>query len=186
MCENGVGEFSGCHVSVTDEQRRGRPSTSADLVPAVEETVCANRRVLLKDLEEQFNLLHGTIWDIVHERSGYRKVRSRWVRRQLTEDHKKNRMGASLTHLHFNEHGEDFLEQIITERTEHETWDFISSPTQKKKHLRAKRFKSHDDVKHEVQTWLRGQDPTFYRQGFEKWISRLDECLNRECDYVKK
>ena len=53
-----------------------------------------------------------------------------------------------------------------------------------KKHLRAKRFESHD-VKHEVQTWLRGQDPTFYRQGFEKWISRLDKCINRG-DYVEK
>jgi len=49
-----------------------------------------------------------------------------------------------------------------------------------------KRFKSNADVKHEVQTWLRGQDPTFYRQGFEKWISRLDNCLNREGDYVEK
>ena len=56
----------------------------------------------------------------------------------------------------------------------------------KKKHLRAKRFKSHADVKHEVQTWPRGQDPTFYRQGFEKWISCLDKCLNREGDYVEK
>jgi len=45
--------------------------------------------------------------------------------------------------------------------------DFYLFPN-KKKHLRAKRFKSHADVKHEVQTWLRGQDPTFYRQGFEK------------------
>jgi len=54
------------------------------------------------------------------------------------------------------------------------------------KNLRAKRLKSHNDVKHEVQTWLRGQDTTFYRQGFEKWISRLDKCLNREYDYVEK
>jgi histone-lysine N-methyltransferase SETMAR len=63
--------------------------------------------------------------------------------------------------------------------------DFHLFPN-KKKHLRAKRFKSHDDVKPEVQTWLRGQDPTFYRQGFEKWISRLDKCLNRGGDYVEK
>jgi len=35
-------EFSGCCVSVTDEQRSGRPPTSADLVPAIEETVRAN------------------------------------------------------------------------------------------------------------------------------------------------
>jgi hypothetical protein len=45
---------------------------------------------------------------------------------------------------------------------------------------------THDDVKHEVQKWLRGQDPTFYRQGFEKWISRLEKCINREGDYVEK
>jgi len=55
-----------------------------------------------------------------------------------------------------------------------------------KKHLRAKRFKSHDDVKHEVQKWLRGRDPTFYRQGFEKWVSHLEKCLDREGDYVEK
>jgi hypothetical protein len=36
-------KFSGCRVSVTDEQRSGCPSTSADLVPATEETVRANR-----------------------------------------------------------------------------------------------------------------------------------------------
>jgi len=36
-------EFSGCHVTVTDEQRSGRPSTSADLVPGIEETGPANR-----------------------------------------------------------------------------------------------------------------------------------------------
>jgi len=64
-------------------------------------------------------------------------------------------------------------------------WTFISSPTWKK-NVHAKRFKSHDDVKPEVQTWLRGQDPTFCRQGFEKWISRLDKCLNREGDCVEK
>ena len=96
-------------MSVTDEQRSRRPSTSADLVPAIEETVCANRRVLFKELEEQFNLSHGIIWDIVHECLGYKIVCSRWVPRQLTEDHKKNHVGASLTyHLRFNDHGEDF------------------------------------------------------------------------------
>jgi len=35
-------EFSGFRVSVTDEQRSGRPSTSANLVPTIEEIVRAN------------------------------------------------------------------------------------------------------------------------------------------------
>jgi len=55
MCENGVGNLVAV-TSVTDEQRSGCPSTSADLVPAIEETVPANRQVLLKKLKEQFNL----------------------------------------------------------------------------------------------------------------------------------
>jgi len=76
--------FSGGRVSVTDEQRSRRPSTSADLVPAVENIVCANRPVFLKELGEQFNFSLGTVWDIVHERLGYRKVCSRWVPQQLT------------------------------------------------------------------------------------------------------
>ena len=96
-------------MSVVDEQRSGRPSTSADLVPATEETVRANRRALLKGLEEQFNLSHGTIWETVHERLGNRKLCRLWVPRKLTEEHKKNCMGAFLTHLlRFNDHGEDF------------------------------------------------------------------------------
>ena len=34
----------------------------------------ANRRALLKVLEEQFNFSQGTIWETVHERLGDRKV----------------------------------------------------------------------------------------------------------------
>jgi hypothetical protein len=48
--------------------------------------------------------------------------------------------------------------------------DFHLFPNMKK-HLHAKQFKSHDDVKHEMQTWLRDRDPTFYRQDFEEWNS---------------
>jgi hypothetical protein len=42
------------------------------------------------------------------------------------------------------------------------TFRLSSLPQHEKKHLHAKRFKSRDDVKPEVQTWLRGQDPTCY------------------------
>ena len=66
------------------------------------------------------------------------------------------------------------------------TFRLSSLPQHEKKNLHAKGFKPHDDVKREVQPWLRGQDPTFYWQGFEKSIARLDKCLNREGDYVEK
>jgi len=81
--------------------------------------------------------------------------------------------------------GGKFLSTRPTARIWH-LQTFISSPKRKKKNLCAKRFKSHADVKHEVQTWLRSQDTTFYRQDFEKWIFCLHKYLNREGDYVEK
>jgi hypothetical protein len=76
-----------------DEERSVRPSTFADLVQDIDAEVQADRRVSIDQLEIRFNLSRGTIWVIVHERLGYRKFCSRWVPRQLTDKHKKTRMG---------------------------------------------------------------------------------------------
>jgi hypothetical protein len=76
-----------------DEQRSGRLSTPADVVQDIDAAVQADRRVSIAQLEIRFNLSRGTIWGIVHERLSYRKVCSRWVPRQLTDEHKKTRMG---------------------------------------------------------------------------------------------
>jgi hypothetical protein len=73
-----------------------------------------------------FNLSRGTVWDIVHERLGYRKVCSRWVPRQLTDEHKKTCIASSLMLLqHYEEHGEAFLSRNVTGD---ETWVFHYTP----------------------------------------------------------
>jgi reverse gyrase len=81
-------EFDGGRVKVMDEKRSGRPSTSADLVQHIDTAMQAGRGVIIAQLEIRSNLSRGTIWDTVHERLGYRKVCSRWVPRQLTDEHK--------------------------------------------------------------------------------------------------
>jgi hypothetical protein len=73
-----------------DEQRSGRPSTSADVVQDIDAAVQADRCVSVAQLEVRFNLSRGTIWDIVHERLDYRKVCSKWVPCQLTDEHKRH------------------------------------------------------------------------------------------------
>jgi hypothetical protein len=60
-----------------DEQGSGQPSTSADLVQDIDIAVKADRHVSIAQLEIRFNLSRGAIWDIVHERLGYREVCSR-------------------------------------------------------------------------------------------------------------
>jgi hypothetical protein len=86
-------------------------------------------------------------------------------------------MGVSLTHLlRFNDHGEDFLEQIITGD---ETWVHKYCPeTSDSNHMMMSSMR----CKHGCVVRI----PTFYQQGFEKWISHLEECLKREGDYVEK
>jgi hypothetical protein len=114
-----------------DEQRSGRPFTSADLVQDIDAAVQVDRRVSIAQLEIRFrpNLSRGTIWDIVHERLGYRKVCSRWFPRQLTDEHKNTRMGSSLMLLQrYEEHDEAFLSRIVTGE---ETWVFHSTPESK-------------------------------------------------------
>jgi hypothetical protein len=108
-----VQEFDSCRVNVVDEQRSGRPYTSADLVQDIDASVQADRRVSIAQLV-RFNLSRGTIWNIVHERFGYRKFCLRWVPR-LNDEHKKTRMVSSLMiPQRYEEHGEALLSKTVT------------------------------------------------------------------------
>jgi hypothetical protein len=92
-------ELGNGRVSVADEQRIARPSTSAERVDDIDAAVRADGHTSLVQLEQRLNLLHGTIWDIVHKRLGYRRLCSRWLPRQVENDRKKARMATSLTLL---------------------------------------------------------------------------------------
>jgi hypothetical protein len=88
---------------------------SADLVQDIDAAVQADRRVSIAELKIRFNHSRGTIWDIVYERLSYRKVCSRWVPRQLTDECKNTCMGSSHMLLQcYEEHGEAFLSRIVT------------------------------------------------------------------------
>jgi hypothetical protein len=88
-------EFDSGQVNVMDDRRSCRPCTSADLVQDIDAAVPADRRLIIVQLEIRFNLSRGTIWDIIHERLGYRKVCSRWVPRQLNDNAKIYAWGHS-------------------------------------------------------------------------------------------
>jgi hypothetical protein len=129
-------------------QRSGQPSTFADLVQDIDAAVQADRRVSIAQLEKRFNLSRVTIWNIVHERLSYRKVCSRWVPRQLTNEHKKTSMRSSLMLLqHLEEHGEAFLSRIVTRD---ETWVFHYTPESKAESMTWKH--PHSPVKKKFKT----------------------------------
>ena len=73
---------------------------------------------------------HGSAYDIIHNRLGFRKVCARCVPKQLTEEHRKNRVAfcQRLLDRYANE-GEAFLTRIVTGD---ETWVHHLAPESKR------------------------------------------------------
>lgn len=55
-----------------------------------------------------------------------------------------------------------------------------------KEDLRGVRFASDEDVKNAVAEWLRKKDKEFFSTGFDKWVQRLQKCIDVAGDYVEK
>jgi oligoribonuclease (3'-5' exoribonuclease) len=64
----------------------------------------------------------------VKERLDYNKLCARWAPKLLTENYKKNRMGAALTFVTRYTEGDEFLDSIVTGD---ETWVFHHIPESK-------------------------------------------------------
>ncbi|KAJ4438355.1 hypothetical protein ANN_14297 [Periplaneta americana] len=55
-----------------------------------------------------------------------------------------------------------------------------------KKFLGGQRFDGDDEVKTAVWEWFASQAGEFYNEGIERFVPRLDKCLNNGGDYVEK
>ncbi|GFX43885.1 uncharacterized protein TNCV_4111641 [Trichonephila clavipes] len=69
-----------------------------------------NRRFMIKELLWQ-SLLH----EIVTKHSLFKKLCARWVLKNLTPEHKIQRLGEALTFLQrYHDDGDEFLHRIVT------------------------------------------------------------------------
>jgi len=81
----------------------------------IEQRICDYRRVTIDEIAVEFNMSHGCTYNIVHDDLGYRRVCSRWVPRQLSDDHKHAWQTICQEHLESHAHEEDaFLHRIVT------------------------------------------------------------------------
>jgi hypothetical protein len=61
-------EFQGGRVSREDCERSGRPTTTTpDCSALVENMICNTRRIVMSELQHDFNLLHGTVISIIQD-----------------------------------------------------------------------------------------------------------------------
>ncbi|KAG5318103.1 SETMR methyltransferase, partial [Pseudoatta argentina] len=110
-------EFKNGRTSVYDDQRSGRPSIlTDDIVEKIENALRDDRRLTVDELSAMVaqisrSLLHETITETL----GYRKLSAKWVPKQLTDQHKLNRVEAGQEFLRrYKLHGDEFLRSIVT------------------------------------------------------------------------
>jgi transposase len=145
--------------NVSDEHRRGRPvSVATETVKQqIPQRMRDYRLVTIDEIAVEFNMSHGSAYNIVHNDLGCRKVCSRWVPRQLSDDHKRARQTICQEHLdrHARE-GDAFLHLTDRRRVldvtlwtrEQETIDAVEVPVvsgQQKIQDTGFRWESHAD-----------------------------------------
>jgi len=92
-----------------------------ELVAKINENIHENRRFTITEFSLEFpQISQSLLHEIVTEKLGYHKFCARWVPKLLSEDHKKQRMAASLTFLEaYEKNGDSLLNHVVTGD---ETW----------------------------------------------------------------
>jgi len=124
--------FQNRQQNVSDEHQIGRPvSVASETVKQqVEQQIRDYRRVTVDEIATAFIVSHGCAYNIVHNDLGYRKVYSRWVPRQLSNDHKRAQQTICQEHLDCHAHeGDAFLHRIVTGD---ESWVYHYEPESKR------------------------------------------------------
>jgi len=114
---NWVQKFLEGRTSIEDEHRASQPVEIAalEMLQRIEDIIRAERRVAVDAVATAIGCLRGQASNMMHEGLGFDKVCSCWVPRQLTPQHKSQRMGLSLQHLQrYQDEGDDMLSRIIT------------------------------------------------------------------------
>jgi hypothetical protein len=129
-----VERFQNVRQNVSDEHWRGRPVSMA---------------VNNDEIAIEFNMSHSSEYIIAHYDLGYRKVCSRWVLRQLSDDHKRARQTICQEHLDCHAHGEEaFLHRTVKGD---ESWVYHYEPESKRQLMQWKHPSSPANKKFKTQ-----------------------------------
>ena len=115
-------EFRCGRISTSDAERPNRPKevTSQEMIDKIHDIVFNDRRLKVREISETVKILVESVWHILHECLGMRKLSARWVPRLLTADHKRARVVASEQFLGmFQRNSKEFLRRYVTVD---ETW----------------------------------------------------------------
>ena len=108
--------FKNGRLSVKDDERSRRPSTSTDdpLIDEINTLVQANRRPTVRELAEECGISVGSCHHILTEELKMHRVAAKFVPRLMTSDQQAHRVQVCQDLLDHTENDKEFLSKIIT------------------------------------------------------------------------
>ena len=122
MVKKWFANFKRGEMSTSDAPRSGRPKTASDenSVKLVEQMVHEDRRVSTRTIAKSLKISKGTVGTILSEVLCMKKLKSKMVQRQLTDEQKSLRLELSLANLkHLKQDSDFFWKRFMTVD---ETW----------------------------------------------------------------
>lgn len=115
-------DFHRGRTDTNDAERSGRPN-EAVVEENIEKTlkiIMGDRKVKLREIADILKISEGSVFTIIHDHLGMRKLFSKWVPRILTPEQKQQRIEDSKSCLSmFQRNNSEFLRRYITMD---ETW----------------------------------------------------------------
>lgn len=120
--------------TVQDNDRSGRPvCVTSALVGEIKEMLDSDRRITIRDLVDRTDSSYGTVFNIIHNELGMRRICARWIPHMLTEEKKRKRVELSKLFLsRVNKQGFHFLNRVVTVD---ETWVSLYEPETKQQSM---------------------------------------------------
>ena len=124
-------KFKRGRTDTEDAERSGGPNevVTPETIKKVHQIVFENRRLKLREIADTLKISYGSVNAILHEHLSMRKLLSKWVRRLLTVDQKRQRVVDSERCLElFRRNKPNFLRRYVTMD---ETWIHHYTPESK-------------------------------------------------------
>ena len=130
-------KFKEGREDLADDPRSGRPSTSRheDNIQHVKQLVRSDRRLTVRMIAEELAINKSTVWSIISEDLGMRKVCAKMVPKLLSNDQKDQRLVVCEDILQNLEEDPEMLKRVITGD---ESWIFQYDPETKRQSLQWK------------------------------------------------
>ena len=162
----------------------------------MEDLIKSDRRVTLDEIATKLNISHGTVYAIVREKLHFSKVSCRWLKSVQNKRRGLQSRGVILLQDNARPH----TASRTLAKIEDLGWKLLTHPPYSpdlapsdfhlfgplKESMKGIHFQTDEEVKAAVSNWLRTQSMEFYAKGIDNLISRWNECVAKEGDYVEK